>query len=102
MDYLFMGITGLEKKNILYQESSLCYQCAKCSSGCPVVEEMDMFPHIAIHLASLGLEENALDKETIWICASCYACAVKCPNEIEIPHIMNQLKQLAIEKGIEP
>jgi len=97
-----MGISNLEKKSILYQEASLCYQCGKCSSGCPVVEEMDMFPHIAIHLASLGLEEKVLNTETIWICASCYACAVKCPNDIEIPDIMNQLKQMAVEKGLKP
>lgn len=92
----------LQKKKKLYQETLLCYQCAKCSSGCPVVEEMDMYPHIVIHLASLGLEERVLNTETLWICASCYACAVKCPNDIEIPNIMIQLKQIALEKGLKP
>ncbi len=97
-----MEFNELEKKKILYKETTLCYQCGKCSSGCPLVEEMDMFPHIVIHLASLGLEEKVLNTDTIWICASCYACAVKCPNDIEIPGIMNQLKQMAVEKGLKP
>ncbi|SRR6056297_107097 len=97
-----MEVTELEEKNISYQNTSLCYQCAKCSSGCPVIEEMDVYPHQVIHLASLGLEEKVLNTETIWICANCYACAVKCPNDIDITGIMNNLKQKALEKGIKP
>src|SRR6056297_677675 len=95
-----MDIMNLEDTNISYQNTSLCYQCAKCSSGCPIIEEMDMLPHQVIHLSSLGLEERVLDSETIWICASCYACAVKCPNDIDITGIMNALKNQASEKGI--
>ena len=97
-----MGIAELEKKKLLYKDALLCYQCAKCSGGCPVAEEMDMFPHVVIHLASLGLEKTVFNSETIWICASCYACSVKCPNDIEIPNIMNQLKQMAVDEGFEP
>ncbi len=96
-------MTELQKmKRELYRETSLCYQCGKCSSGCPVVEEMDIFPHLVIHLVSLGMEDQVLNNETPWICASCYACAVKCPNDIDIPGIMTQLKQLAQENGIKP
>jgi len=97
-----MDIMNLEDTNISYQNTSLCYQCAKCSSGCPIIEEMDMLPHQVIHLSSLGLEERVLNTETIWICANCYACAVKCPNDIDITGIMNKLKQMALDKGIEP
>lgn len=95
-------MTELQRKKELYRETSLCYQCGKCSNGCPLVEEMDMFPHLVIHLASLGMEDKILNTETPWICASCYACAVKCPNDIEIPAIMSRLKQMAMEKGIKP
>lgn len=95
-----MKVKDLEKKHILYQDTSLCYQCGKCSGGCPVIEAMDVLPHQVIHLASLGLEEKVLDTETIWICANCYACAVKCPNDIDITGVMNNLKQLAVEKGV--
>lgn len=84
------------------ENTSLCYQCAKCSAGCPVGEEMDVLPHQVIHFASLGLEDRVLDTDTIWICANCYACAVKCPNDINITAIMNDLKQKAIANGIVP
>lgn len=84
-----------------YGDTSLCYQCAKCSAGCPIGEELDVYPHQVIHLASLGLEDRVLDSATIWICASCYACAVKCPNDIDITGIMTKLKNLAVQRGVE-
>jgi len=92
----------LESVNEILGDTSLCYQCAKCSNGCPVVEEMDILPHQVIHLASLGMEEKVLDSRTIWICANCYACAVKCPNDINITSVMNNLKQKAIDGGMKP
>jgi len=82
------------------KNTSLCYQCAKCSAGCPVGDEMDVLPHQIIHLALLGLEERILNTKTIWICANCYACAVRCPNDINITDVMNDLKQKAIKRGI--
>src|SRR6056297_3067066 len=92
----------LESVSETLGDTSLCYQCAKCSNGCPVGEEMDVYPHQIIHLASLGLEDRVLESKTIWVCANCYACAVKCPNDINITGIMNNLKQKALEKGIKP
>ena len=97
-----METAEISETEPIYRDTSLCYQCAKCSSGCPVAEEMDMYPHQVIHLVSLGLEERVMDTHTIWICANCYACAVKCPNDINITGIMNNLKEKAIERGISP
>jgi heterodisulfide reductase subunit C len=97
-----MEISDIDTAEITYGDTSLCYQCAKCSSGCPVAEEMDMYPHQIIHLVSLGLEERVLDTKTIWICANCYACSVKCPNDINITGTMNKLKELAIAQGVKP
>lgn len=97
-----METKDIELAEITFPEASLCYQCAKCSAGCPVSEEMDKYPHQIIHLVSLGLEDQILDKDTIWICANCYACAVKCPNDINITSIMNELKEKAVAKGIKP
>lgn len=97
-----MEITEINNANNIFQETSLCYQCAKCSGGCPVAEEMDVYPHQVIHLVSLGLEERVLDTHTIWICTNCYACSVKCPNDINITGIMNNLKEKAMEKGVKP
>ncbi len=94
-----METTDINTEFAIRDKSSLCYQCSKCSSGCPVAEEMDLLPHQVMHLASLGLEDRVLGSETIWICANCYACAVKCPNDINITAVMNDLKKKAVEQG---
>mgnify|MGYP000037574473 CR=1 FL=1 len=97
-----MEIAEINEAKTIYQDTYLCYQCAKCSGGCPIAEEMDVYPHQVIHFVSLGLEQHVLDTRTIWICANCYACSVKCPNDINITGIMNKLKEKAIEKNVKP
>lgn len=82
------------------EKTELCYQCAKCSSGCPVASEMDLLPHQVIHLAALGMEERALSSATIWICAGCYACATRCPNDINVTAVMDELREQAIAQNI--
>ncbi len=88
----------------VYSESGTdvraCYQCLKCSGGCPVAEEMDYPPSQIMRFVQLGMEDRALKSNTCWICASCQTCGVRCPNDIDIPHVMDILKQQAIRKGI--
>ncbi|MCP4715921.1 MAG: heterodisulfide reductase, partial [Deltaproteobacteria bacterium] len=35
----------------------------------------------------------------IWVCTSCEACVARCPNEIDIPHLMDTLHQIAAQEG---
>ena len=84
----------------LSENPCLCYQCAKCSTGCPVSEEMDLLPHQIIHLLSLGMDEEVLRSKTIWMCAGCYTCAVRCPNDIDITSVMDELRAKARAAGV--
>ncbi|MFH1760868.1 MAG: 4Fe-4S dicluster domain-containing protein [bacterium] len=79
----------------------LCYQCAKCSAGCPVAEEMDMLPHEVMHNLSLGARDKVLKSKTIWICASCYTCTVRCPNNIDITGVMDTLRNRSVNHQTE-
>ncbi|MGB9698346.1 MAG: 4Fe-4S dicluster domain-containing protein [Thermodesulfobacteriota bacterium] len=88
-----------EEKRWRVQE---CYQCQKCSAGCPLALEMDIKPHQIIHLLALGQKERALASRTIWICASCYTCSTRCPNDIDIAGVMDWLRQTAMKEGIKP
>jgi len=80
----------------------LCYQCQKCSSGCPVAEHFDLFPNQVMRAIQLGQKAMVLNSKTIWLCAMCETCATRCPHDINITKIMDVLKIMAKNEGIEP
>lgn len=82
------------------QKVSACFQCGKCSSGCPLTFAMDILPHELIHFLHYGQLDRVLRSETIWVCASCETCTTRCPNGIDIAHVMDTLRQLAIKEKI--
>lgn len=75
-----------------------CYQCKKCSAGCPVAFAMDLVPHEVMKMVQYGQEERLLGCSTIWLCASCETCSTRCPNEIDIAGVMDGLRCMALEK----
>ncbi len=77
-----------------------CFQCRKCSAGCPLTFAMDFFPDRVVRLVQLGLRPQALGSQTIWVCAACETCLTRCPNEVDIPRLMDHLKQLALKEGV--
>jgi heterodisulfide reductase subunit C2 len=79
-----------------------CYQCQKCSAGCPVAFAMDDKPNQIMQMVSLGMKDRVLSSKTIWVCASCYTCSTRCPNDIDIAKVMDWLRQTAIREGIPP
>ncbi|MEW5735971.1 MAG: 4Fe-4S dicluster domain-containing protein [Thermodesulfobacteriota bacterium] len=79
-----------------------CYQCGKCTNGCPVTFAMDEMPHAVIRMLQLGLTDEAARLKTPWLCASCETCVTRCPNRVDIPRIMDYLKQRALGAGILP
>ena len=79
---------------------SACYRCLKCSSGCPVAFAMDYLPHAILQMVQLGIKNEVLTSDTIWVCASCQTCNTRCPNDIGIAHIMDTLRQISQREGI--
>jgi len=86
----------------LGQNVYLCYQCVKCSSGCPVAEFFDWQPNQVMRALQLGQEDVALESQTPWLCASCQACTTRCPQELDIAGIMDFLTREALERGKKP
>ncbi|MEM3396797.1 MAG: 4Fe-4S dicluster domain-containing protein [Thermoplasmata archaeon] len=76
-----------------------CYQCGRCSAGCPMVKKMELIPSMVMRLVQLG-DEKVLDKNTYWICASCYTCDVRCPKGIDIAKVMEALRQIKLRKNM--
>jgi heterodisulfide reductase subunit C len=75
-----------------------CLQCGVCTGSCPVAPLMDITPRRAIALVRAGELEALLRSNTVWICASCYACTVRCPAGIAITDILYAVKRLAMER----
>jgi heterodisulfide reductase subunit C len=78
-----------------------CFQCQKCSAGCPLAEETDLLPHALIKKVHLGREEEILLSKHIWLCLSCETCATRCPNQVDLCKVIDELRRIALEQGVE-
>ncbi|MGC9059664.1 MAG: 4Fe-4S dicluster domain-containing protein [Thermoplasmata archaeon] len=76
-----------------------CYQCGRCSAGCPMVTKMDAIPSLIMRMLQLG-DEGVMEKNTYWVCASCYTCDVRCPKGIDIAKVMEALRQIKLRKNV--
>ncbi len=91
----------LEKTGV---DVARCYQCGKCSAGCPLAAEMDFPPSQIMHLLQLrdlpGFAEMALRSHTIWLCLTCEICYCRCPMELDIPKVMDALRHESLARGM--
>jgi heterodisulfide reductase subunit C len=88
-------------KELSGQNLQLCYQCGLCTGNCPSVANMDISPRRIIELARLGLEEEIASSKTVWVCASCLACAVNCPRGFDLAKVMEAIRLLTLRRNID-
>ena len=79
---------------------SACFQCHKCSTGCPIAPDMDLLSSQVMRMIHLGEEQTLLESKGIWLCASCEACTTRCPMEIDIAGVMDALRMMAVERKV--
>lgn len=77
-----------------------CYQCGKCSAGCPVAFTYDWTPNQIMRLLQIGIAEPILKSRTVWLCAQCVTCTTRCPREIDVAKVMETLHNMARERGV--
>jgi len=80
---------------------SHCYQCGKCSAGCPLSAEMDYPPSVIMRMLQTGnpdLEDKVLRSFSIWVCLTCEMCFARCPMSIDIPKVMDFLREKALKE----
>lgn len=90
-----MNSISLQVKDVMGEDVNLCYQCEKCTSGCPVSQEMEMPPARVMHAIQLNQKEEVLKANSIWLCASCETCTTRCPQGIDISRVMDALRIIA-------
>lgn len=79
-----------------------CIQCGTCSGSCPTSGAMEYGPREIIAALRAGMLDRVLRSNTVWLCASCYSCSVRCPAKIPFTDVMYELKRLGIKYGIYP
>jgi len=82
---------------------SRCYQCGKCSAGCPMASEMDLAPSRLLRLLQTGQprhEAAVLGSRAIWLCVGCETCVTRCPNDVDLPRAVDVLREEATARGV--
>lgn len=82
------------------KDIDLCIQCGTCTGSCPNANYMDYAPRKVIAMIRAGLKEEVLSCNTMWYCASCYLCTVRCPRDIQPTEIMHALECMAIDNDM--
>ena len=79
-----------------------CYQCGKCTAGCPLAESMDLMPREIIRYLQLGALDVVLNAKTPWICAQCDVCSTRCPQNVDICSTMRAVRLASKHAGKQP
>jgi len=80
-----------------------CFSCSTCTASCPVASVTDKYnPRRVIHMALLGMREQVLTSDFIWLCSVCYTCYERCPQDVRIPELMNAIRNIAAREGHVP
>ncbi len=78
-----------------------CYQCVKCTSGCPLADQFDLTPNQVMRGVQFE-NTRVLESKAIWLCASCHTCATRCPQEINVTGVMDALRIESRRRGVPP
>lgn len=80
-------------------DTACCYQCGKCSAGCPMSGEMDLKTHEIIRLVQMDRGERLFASDAIWICLTCETCTTRCPNGFDPAAVMDALRETALAES---
>jgi heterodisulfide reductase subunit C len=79
----------------------VCMQCGTCSGTCPMRDDLDIPPRRIVLMTHLGLQEELEDAKTVWMCASCHKCEAMCPRDIDLPKVMEAVRQVMLRDNVD-
>jgi heterodisulfide reductase subunit C len=78
---------------------NLCFQCGTCTGSCASGRFTAFRTRKVVRRAQLGLKDQILPCDDLWMCTTCYTCFERCPRGVEIPDIIFLLRNLAVQAG---
>jgi len=82
------------------EKVDLCIQCGTCTASCPNADRMDYAPRQVIAMLRAGMFDEVLRSNSMWFCASCYLCTVRCPRDIKPTELMHSLECMSARHGL--
>jgi len=80
-----------------------CFQCGMCTSACPIARFSETYrPRQIIRMTQLGLKKKVLSLDALWLCASCFTCTDRCPQNVKVADLIRTLRNLAARQGYIP
>jgi len=78
----------------------VCFSCGICTAGCPVSEiDPNYNPRKIIRMVLLGMRDEVLSSDFIWLCTLCYTCYARCPQNVKFTEVMSALRNMAVREG---
>jgi heterodisulfide reductase subunit C len=78
---------------------AVCYQCGTCSGACPSGRRTPYMIRRLVRKALMGLKEDLITDDAIWMCTTCYECQERCPRDIKIVEIVKAIRNVAAHEG---
>ena len=75
-----------------------CYQCGRCTAGCPSGRRTSIRTRQLMRKALIGLDEVLSDPE-LWLCTTCFTCYERCPRSVPVTEIILKLRNLSSQRG---
>ncbi|MDH7506298.1 MAG: 4Fe-4S dicluster domain-containing protein [Candidatus Thermoplasmatota archaeon] len=76
-----------------------CFACGSCTASCPEMDvKQEWNPRLIIRKALIGLKEEVLTSEFVWICSAHYRCLEKCPQGVNVKEVMNAVRNAKLKE----
>ena len=76
-----------------------CFQCGTCSGSCPSGRRTPYKVRQIVRKCLLGLKEEVIADDALWMCTTCYTCQERCLRSVKIVEIIKKARNIAAHAG---